>query len=72
MEPMYSTESLERGIIAIEKNIKVFEDQIGKERQRIEDYRGMIKALEDKDTQNKIAKALEKSLNEGQASADSS
>ena len=69
---MFSTEALERGIIDIEKNIKVFEAQIGKERQRIEDYRGMIKALEDKDTENKIARALEKSLNEGQESADSS
>jgi chaperonin cofactor prefoldin len=59
---MYSTEALERGIEDIEKNIKVFETQIDKERQRIEEYRGMIKVLEDKETEEKIARALEQSM----------
>jgi hypothetical protein len=59
---MYSTEALERGIVDIEKNIKVFEVQIGKERQRIEEYRGMIKTLEQKAVEDQIAKALVKSL----------
>jgi chaperonin cofactor prefoldin len=59
---MYSTEALERGIEDIEKNIKVFETQINKERQRIEEYRGMIKVLEDKETEEKIARALEQSM----------
>ena len=68
---MYSTEALERGIKDIEKNIKVFETQIGKERQRIEDYRGMIKALEQKVTEEKIAKALEQSLNQEVGGNDS-
>lgn len=61
---MYSTEALERGIKDIEKNIKVFETQIGKERERIENYREMIKELEAKKTEAQIQKALERSLSE--------
>jgi hypothetical protein len=61
---MFSTEALERGIKDIEKNIKVFEDQIAKERQRIVEYQDMIKMLNHKKEEAAIAKALEKQLGE--------
>ena len=60
---MYSTEALERGILDIEKNIKVFEDQIEKERVRITEYRVMIGQLEQKQLQERMAKKIEKSMN---------
>ena len=50
---MYSTESLERGIVDIEKNIVVFEQQIVKEKERIVEYRKMIDALNQKKTEDK-------------------
>lgn len=60
---MFSTEALKKGIEDIKKNIKVFEAQIVKERERIEEYLGMIDVLKKKETEQKIAGALEKSLN---------
>ena len=44
----YSIKSLENGIDASKKNIKVFEDAIKKERRTIADYRRMIEVLKAK------------------------
>ena len=41
----YSTESLEAGIEAAKKNIKIFEDAITKERNTISEYHGMIDTI---------------------------
>ena len=38
----YSIESLERGIVKCEENIKIFENAIAKERKTIKEYRYMI------------------------------
>lgn len=64
-EVLYSTEALERGILDIKKNIKVFEEQIEKERARIAEYRVMISQLEEKQLQERMAKKIEKSMNDG-------
>lgn len=54
---MYSTESLERGIEDIKKNIKVFEEAIAKERARIDEYYGMIDALKLKQREEELGQA---------------
>lgn len=54
---MYSIEALERGIEDIKKNIKVFEETIVKERNRIDEYYKMIDILKEKE---RNANALKK------------
>lgn len=44
----YSTESLKAGIEASEKNIRVFEDAITKERNTILEYHDMIETIQRK------------------------
>lgn len=46
----YSVESLERGIEAARKNIKIFEDAIDKERDTIKEYRFMMEVIEQKES----------------------
>lgn len=53
---MYNVEALEKGIIKIKTNIKVLEKAIQDERDRIEEYRGMIDAVQ--------RKAIEKAMAE--------
>lgn len=50
----FSVESLERGILACEKNIITFEEAIKKENNTIEEYRFMIKTIKKKAQQPKI------------------
>lgn len=56
---MYSTESLERGIEALKKNIKTFEEAIEKERTRIKEYHEMIDALNQKKREAKAIELIE-------------
>ena len=52
---MYSVEGLERGIEAIDKNIKVFEKAIRDEEAKKEQYRAMIVELKMKEHESKLA-----------------
>jgi len=52
----YNVESLERGIEAARKNIKVFEDAIDKERDTIKEYRFMMEVIEKKANEAKKIK----------------
>lgn len=48
----YSVESLEAGIEAAKKNIKVFEDASDKERSTITEYRDMIETIQRKERES--------------------
>ena len=59
---MYSIDGLERGIEDIKKNIKIFEETIEKERQRINEYYDMIEILKQKQIEADIKEKLEKEV----------
>ncbi len=60
---MFSIESLERGIEGCNKNIKVFEEAIDKERNQIKEYYSMIDVLRKKELVSKALKKVEETIN---------
>jgi hypothetical protein len=60
---MFSIESLERGIEGCEKNIKVFDEAIDKERNQIKEYYRMIDVLRKKELAQKALKKVEETIN---------
>jgi hypothetical protein len=55
---MYSIEGLERGIEGCEKNIKVFDEAIDKERDQIKEYYRMIDVLRKKELAQKALESI--------------
>ena len=60
---MFSIESLERGIEGCNKNIKVFEEAIDKERDQIKEYYGMIDVLRKKEHVKKALENIKETIN---------
>ncbi len=54
----YSVESLENGILACNKNIKIFEDAIEKERNTIKEYRIMMDTVQKNERQAKMREEM--------------
>lgn len=59
----YSVESLEAGIDAAKKNIKVFEDAITKERDTISEYYDMIGTIQMKQKEADIRDDISSAVN---------